>query len=88
MGTKAAEDRGTLVFQVHRAMNSAPNDTPTTATQKSLPTVGSVLGSVLGSILAAKGKLDPLSAGSVIAATTALATAVCHWLGSKLGVAL
>jgi hypothetical protein len=68
-------------------MNSPP-PTPLTPTQASLPTIGAVLGSGLGSVLVDKLGLDPVAAGSVIAGCTALATALFHWIGSKLGVPL
>ncbi len=61
---------------------------PPPAATKTLPTIGSVFGSVVGSFLTTKMKLDPLSAASLIAGCTALATAAFHWLGSKLGVPL
>jgi hypothetical protein len=71
-------------------MNTPPPDpvAPQTATQNSLPTAGALLGSVFGSVLAHALKLDPVAAGSVIAGVTTLATAVFHFLGSKLGVPL
>jgi cobalamin synthase len=65
-----------------------PLQAPQTATQNTLPTLGSIFGSVLGSVLATKTKLDPVSAATVIAGCTALATGLFHLLGSKLGVPL
>lgn len=68
------------------APGAAPQQTPVSA--KALPTVGSVLGSVLGAALANAFKLDPVSAGTVIAGTTALVTAAFQWVGSKIGTPL
>ncbi len=72
-------------------MNTRPPGDPppvVTATHNSFPTLGSILGSVGGSVLVAKVGLDPVNGGAVIAGVTGLATALFHWLGSKIGVSL
>jgi uncharacterized membrane-anchored protein len=69
-------------------MNATPPPAPVTATQASLPTVGSLVGSALGSVLADQLGLDAVNAASVIAGCTALMTAAFHWIGSKLGAPL
>jgi hypothetical protein len=65
-----------------------PLQPPQTATQNSLPTAGALLGSVLGSVLADVLKLDPVAAASLIASLTTIATALFHFVGSKLGTPL
>lgn len=70
-------------------MNSTPPPVaPQTATQNTLPTAGALLGSVLGSVLANSLHLEPVSAGSVVAAFSAIVTGFFHFVGSKLGVTL
>lgn len=65
-----------------------PLQPPPSVTQRTLPTVGSILGSVLGSVVVTKAGLDPVTGTTVLAGLTALVTGLFHWLGSKIGVPL
>lgn len=69
--------------------NPVPSPAPATS-GPTMPTLGSVLGSVVGSVIVTKtGQAsDPITAGSIVAATTAFFTGLFHWIGSKLGIAL
>ena len=67
-----------------------PSATPSSNTVKATaPTLGAVLGSALGAYVASKvGGNDPLIGNTITAAVTGLVTALFHWAGSKLGLAL
>lgn len=59
---------------------------PLTTTQATLPTFGAVVGGSLGAYLSSKlGAADPLLGHVVTVTTTALVTALFHWVGTKLG---
>lgn len=65
------------------ASSSAPS---LTTTQASMPTLGAVIGSALGAYVSSKlGLSDPLSGHAIVVVTTGLATALFHWVGTKLG---
>jgi hypothetical protein len=54
--------------------------------QAALPTLGATFGSALGAVLAAKvGGADPLIGNTIATLTTAVVTALFHWVGTKLG---
>jgi len=63
----------------------APQHKP--ATHPAAPTVGAIVGSLLGGVMAAKSGLanSPDVAVPVVSAVTAICTAACHWLGTKIG---
>ena len=54
----------------------------------SAPTIGATIGATVGGVLSQKLGLDAGTTLSVVGVTTALCTAVFHWLGNKLGVNL
>ncbi len=61
---------------------------PLTATQATLPTLGSIIGSALGALITAKvAPHDPLVGSTIVTLTTGLITGLFHLVGTKLGLA-